>query len=156
MNSATRNLLAGGAAGLLATIPMTLFMRLAKRALPRHERHPLPPRTVTKNVARAAGAPIDNLPDAYQAGTSLAAHLAFGAGAGAVYGAVAERTDLDPAVEGMGFGLLVWASAYLGILPAAGLLPSAKDHPPRRTALMIAAHLVYGAALGHLARTLRR
>jgi hypothetical protein len=43
---------------------------------------------------------------------------------------------------------MVWAASYLGLLPALRLLPPATNHPRHRTALMIAAHLVWGSALG--------
>ena len=46
------------------------------------------------------------------------------------------------------YGLAVWAGSYLGLLPALGIMSPATDHPLRRTALMIAAHLVWGSALG--------
>jgi putative membrane protein len=51
-------------------------------------------------------------------------------------------------VKGIGFGLLVWAGSYLGLLPALGLLSPATQHAPQRNLLMIAAHLVWGAVLG--------
>ena len=57
----------------------------------------------------------------------------------------------------MAYGLAVWTTGYLGLLPALGALRPATEHPPRRTALMIAAHVVWGAALGLLAdRNARR
>jgi hypothetical protein len=49
------------------------------------------------------------------------------------------------------YGLVVWGASYLGLVPALGLLSPATRHPRRRNALMIAAHLVWGAALGLLA-----
>src|SRR5262249_36443677 len=51
-------------------------------------------------------------------------------------------------VKGTAYGLAVWAGSYLGLLPALGILSPATRHPPRRTALMIAAHVVFGSALG--------
>ena len=41
----------------------------------------------------------------------------------------------------------MWAASYLGWIPAAGLLKPATEHPARRNFMMIAAHLVWGAAL---------
>ncbi len=43
--------------------------------------------------------------------------------------------------------MVVWGVSYLGLLPGLGILSSAKDHPARRSALMIAAHLVWGWVL---------
>jgi uncharacterized membrane protein YagU involved in acid resistance len=51
-------------------------------------------------------------------------------------------------LKGMIFGLLVWFSSYLGLLPATGILHQPKEQPPRPNLLMIVAHLVWGAALG--------
>ena len=42
------------------------------------------------------------------------------------------------------------AAVAMGLLPAAGILKPATEHPARRNALMIASHLVWGAALGAL------
>lgn len=146
----------GGAAGLAATLPMTLFMALARRTLPRHERRSLPPRDITKSLARAAGMPIDDRPNHEQAAVALAAHFAYGASVGAVYGSVAGRSRLSPKAEGAAFGLLVWGGNYLLGLPALGLLTPATEHPPRRVALMVVAHLVWGAALGTAAQAMDR
>jgi hypothetical protein len=51
-------------------------------------------------------------------------------------------------LAGVGFGLAVWAVSYLGWLPAAGILSPATEHPARRNALMIGAHVVWGATTG--------
>jgi len=53
-------------------------------------------------------------------------------------------------VKGIVFGLGVWAASYLAWLPALGILPPATEAPPRRNAVMIAAHIVWGAAAGLL------
>jgi hypothetical protein len=51
-------------------------------------------------------------------------------------------------MTGVALGLGVWTASYLGVLPALGILRPATEHPARRTALMIAAHVVWGSALG--------
>jgi hypothetical protein len=66
-------------------------------------------------------------------------------------GALSEGLDglgAPPALSGAGFGVAVWAGSYSGRLPAAGILSPATRHPPRRNALMIAAHVVRGATAG--------
>jgi hypothetical protein len=45
-------LMQGAAAGMIATIPMTLFVRSAWKRLPAQEQYALPPRQVTRNVVR--------------------------------------------------------------------------------------------------------
>ncbi|HWW77795.1 MAG TPA: hypothetical protein VNZ44_20490, partial [Pyrinomonadaceae bacterium] len=47
--------LLGALAGLAATAPMTLVMKLAHRELPREEQYPLPPRQVTEGIAEKVG-----------------------------------------------------------------------------------------------------
>jgi uncharacterized membrane protein YagU involved in acid resistance len=148
--------LASATAGFIATAPMTAAMEIMHRFLPEHERYPLPPRQIVENaiekvdsktsadVTRAAG-------EEDRIDLSLAAHFAFGAMAGSAYGAIARTHPAHPALTGVGFGLLVWATQYLGVLPAAGLLSTATNHPGRRNALMIAAHVVWGATLGIIA-----
>lgn len=142
-------LLYGALAGLGATLPMTLAMEILHRALPPHERYPLPPREITEQLIAAAGR-AENLDETEYVGLSLLSHFSYGAAAGAVYAALAQNSRPAPAPGGITFGLGLWASSYLGWLPAAGILRPATEHPPRRTALILSAHVVWGAVLGLL------
>lgn len=146
----------GAAAGCLATAPMTLAMEALFRRLPRREQYPLPPSEITTELAHAAGIQSWFDPQTHTAVTLLN-HFGYGAAAGSLYGVIAPRLPGPPAARGIGWGLLVWSVSYLGLLPASGILRSATDHPARRNLLMIAAHVVWGAALGVLvARWQRR
>ena len=141
-------ILLGALAGLAATAPMTLAMKLLHEQLPREERYPLPPRQVTEGLAEAAGV-NEHLGEDERVAATWVSHFAYGATCGALYGALSgERLDEQPALAGIGFGLTVWAGSYLGWLPAAGILSPATEHPARRNALMIAAHVVWGATTG--------
>ena len=71
-----------------------------------------------------------------------------GTAMGALYGPVSRLIPLPEPLSGAAFGLAVWAGNYLGLLPALGLLRPATEHPSRRVGLMLAAHLVWGAAAG--------
>jgi hypothetical protein len=51
-------------------------------------------------------------------------------------------------MKGAAYGVAVWTGSYLGWIPTLGLLKPATRHPAERNALMLAAHLVWGAALG--------
>jgi uncharacterized membrane protein YagU involved in acid resistance len=140
--------LSGAAAGFAATVPMTVAMEAMHRALPEHERYPLPPRQIVDNAVDQAGAghAVD---EEERFGTALASHFAFGAAAGAIYGLGATRwCERHPIASGVSYGLFVWLTQYLGVLPAAGVLSPATSHPARRNALMIAAHAIWGASLG--------
>jgi hypothetical protein len=141
-------ILLGALAGLAATGPMTLAMKLMHEQLPREEQYPLPPRQVTEGLAAKAGV-NKHLDEEEREAATWVSHFAYGAAAGALYGAVAgERIDEHPVLAGVGFGMAVWAGSYLGWLPAAGILSPATEHPARRNALMIAAHAVWGACVG--------
>src|SRR5688572_22570812 len=135
-------ILLGALAGLAATAPMTLAMKLMHEQLPREERYPLPPRQVTEGVAEKAGV-NEKLDEGEREAATWASHFAYGAACGALYGALSgEGCDRRPLLSGVGFGVAVWAGSYLGWLPAAGILSPATEHPARRNALMIAAHVV--------------
>ena len=144
-----RDLLAGALAGFTATVPMTLAMEGMHRGLPAPERYPLPPRDVALAAAERAGAG-DDLDEAQRLDLTLATHFAIGTGSGAAYACLARPLPLPPVVKGAAFGLALWGAAYLGVLPALGILRPATEHPPRRTGLMIAAHLVWGTVTGLL------
>jgi putative membrane protein len=141
--------LIGGIAGVVATGPMTVAMILLHRLLPGHERYPLPPRQIAMKAARELGV-LEAMPPASRYAATLITHFGYGAGVGALYGALEENLPVPPAAKGILYGLLVWAGSYLGILPVAGALTSAASHPIRRTALMIAVHAIWGLALGLL------
>jgi uncharacterized membrane protein YagU involved in acid resistance len=139
----------GALAGLVATIPMTLAMEVMHRSLPPHERYPLPPREITEELTAKAGVK-EHLDEEEQVGLSLLSHFSYGASAGMVYAALAQKYTLVPLPGGITFGLGLWTISYLGLLPAMGILRPATEHPPRRNALMVTAHVVWGSVLGLL------
>lgn len=146
--------LAGTLAGLAGTGPMTVAMELMHRQLPPEEQYPLPPRQITEHLAEAVHIE-DNLNEEEELAATVAAHFAYGAACGAAYSLVEDYLPGPPAVRGITFGLGVWTASYLGLLPATGLLSSARCHPARRNALMLAAHVVWGGVTGLLTESLR-
>jgi hypothetical protein len=149
MSSAARGVLAGAVAGFAATAPMTAAMRAVHCRLPPHQRDPLPPKQVTVNAAEVVGVRHKLSPrEKHQA--FQVAHYAFGTTAGAVYGALAPHLAAPGMVTGVGYALTVWATHYLGLLPSAGLYKAPDEEPPGRHGMLIAAHVVWGAALGAL------
>jgi hypothetical protein len=143
-----KRILLGALAGLAATGPMTLAMKLMHEQLPREEQYPLPPRQVTEGMAEKAGV-NEHLDEEGREAATWVSHFAYGAACGALYGAVSgEEIDKQALLAGVGFGVAVWAGSYLGWLPAAGIISPATEHPARRNALMIAAHAVWGACVG--------
>jgi uncharacterized membrane protein YagU involved in acid resistance len=141
--------LRGALAGLAATVPMTAVMEILHR-WPRPERQSLPPRQITMHLAGKAGV-RSHMNEPERKAATVASHFGFGGGAGALYALLAGKVPGHPALKGAVFGLLVWTVSYLGWLPAAQILRSATQQPARRNALMIGAHLVWGAILGVLA-----
>jgi hypothetical protein len=149
-----QEMLIGALSGATATVPMTAFLKAGFLGLPSEDQYPLPPRIITMRVAEKAGVK-EKLDEQEKTGLTYAAHYGYGVAMGALYGLTAGKAKGPAALKGMGFGLGVWAGSYLGVLPAAGLLQSAKDQPPARNALMIAAHLIWGAAVGVATESLK-
>jgi len=128
---------------------MTAAMRAIHRQLPRHERDPLPPAQVTVNAAEVVGV-AHKLSPRQKQNAFLAAHYGFGTAAGAVYGVLAPHLAGSGVVNGVVYGLTVWASSYLGVLPATGLYKPPDREPARRHGMTAAAHVVWGGVLGAL------
>lgn len=143
--------LTGAIAGTAATIPMSLAMLWMHKQIPADERRELPPEQVTQNIAHKVGVSELIAGEEEQDAVSVINHFAYGAMVGALYGAIEENIDLPPAVKGIGYGLAVWTGSYLGLLPALGILSPATEHPVSQNAMMIAAHIVWGATLGAVA-----
>jgi uncharacterized membrane protein YagU involved in acid resistance len=80
----------------------------------------------------------------------VGAHLAFGAAAGAVYPWVRRAFPGSGILSGMLYGLSIWFQAYVGILPQLGLYPDPVEDRTTRQAILVAAHMVYGATVGRL------
>lgn len=138
-------LLRGALAGAVATVPMSAVMLTM-----RHHMGEQPPDVITTAAAEAVGAdPSEAEADAL----ASVAHLAFGAVGGAAYALLPSWGP--PPLRGVLTGLATWASAYQGWVPALEIMPPASEDRPKRTLIMIGAHVVYGAALGLLEQRLR-
>jgi hypothetical protein len=143
----------GAIAGIVATVAMTLAAEAMHRRLPRRERYPLPPREITESLLPARA--VQRLGEPGIQAATLASHAGFGAAAGALFWPLFRGTRW-PVIGGVGYALGVWAASYFGWVPATGRLRPAHTHPPRRNALMLAAHVVWGASLGLTSRALDR
>jgi len=79
------------------------------------------------------------------------AHYGFGASAGCLLGVVAsDPRPLPRPLTGALVGTLVWATSYMGWLPATGIRRNATKEPAGRNVQMVAAHLVWGCIAGAL------
>jgi putative membrane protein len=142
-----KHLLLGAAAGAAATVPMTMTMEALHDVLPGEPDRPLPPREITDSLAAKAGV-ADELEEAELQRLTLGGHVGYGAACGAVLGLIAPRKTAAAVGVGMLFGFAVWVGSYKGWLPALHVRHDARYDPPARSALMIAAHVVWGAAAG--------
>jgi uncharacterized membrane protein YagU involved in acid resistance len=142
-----RNALAGVAAGLAATVPMTMVMETLHERLDGEVPRPLPPREIAEALAVKFGVHGD-LSERDMQNLALALHVGYAALTGAIFSAVAPRRTTTSAAAGALFGFGVWATSYLGWLPVSGVRQPITYDPVARTGLMIAAHLAWGAAAG--------
>ena len=141
-------LLRGAAAGLLATVPMTIAMEGLRAALPREQFRKMPPREIVDRTVAKTGQ-SEQVDEGDRIVITTVAHLAFGTAAGALYGAVVNRRQ-SSAFVGIAYGLVVWALAYGVGLPSLGLHPAAANDTKDRNEVLIASHVVWGATLGRL------
>jgi uncharacterized membrane protein YagU involved in acid resistance len=155
-NYSLKQVLAGAAAGLIASIPMGLLMKGLDRYLPKmpgsHPENfePLPPKKILREVSRKAAGEELTEPGSRWEFTTWLAHLAFGAAAASLYPLLTQKLRIPPIVRGMLFALGVWAVSYQGWLPKAEILPPASESPARRNIIMVTSHLLWGSLLSLL------
>lgn len=141
----------GAAAGLAATVPMTIAMEVIQRLLPPDEQTPQEPLIITRKLLMRTG--LDRYMDRHQQlALTAVAHFAYGAASGAAYLWLGQRLPLPQRLRGPAFGLLVWAGSYAGWLPVLKILPPPSRRPVGRNLLLIGAHLVWGVACASAAR----
>lgn len=142
----------GMAAGLIGTVSMSVPIVVARRlgflATP-------PPIEIGANVARR----VPLLPQRGQRGFRaiwLGGHFAYGGVCGITYVIVRRYLPSDPVLSGVLFGQAVWATSYLGVIPALGLYPGPEDDFRSRLLVMVGAHGVFGVTVGLVSRQLER
>jgi uncharacterized membrane protein YagU involved in acid resistance len=82
-------------------------------------------------------------------------HYAFGAMMGGLYGGLSEYTDFVRAGFGTTFGGVLFATADVLGVPAAGLGPWPRDYPVSSMLNPLTAHLIYGATTELVRRAVR-
>ena len=152
-----RSLLAGATAGAVATVAMSALMLAAKRI---GITGTLPPELIARKAVEAVSG--DPPGDGQEDAVAAVAHIGFGAVAGAIFELLMVRAQATgrSAAIGASAGALyatgIWLVSYQGWVPALGIMPAASRDRRGRVATMLAAHWVYGASLGVLARVLRQ
>ena len=142
-------LMKGAVAGGVATLPMTGVMLAAGGAGLMGRQ---PPEVITDAALEAVG--VDSPSETVEKTATATAHMGFGIAMGALFALLRHRyrPRAAPVIDGVGFALAVWALSYRGWVPALRIMPRPEDDRPGRPQSMIAAHVVYGAALGALLR----
>ncbi len=139
----------GAVAGVVATVPMTLTLFGMAPFLPHVKA--FPPKMAAGMVTGKARV-WQQLSARQRDRLSWAGHFGYGALMGSVYAPVAGKYAGSGVGSGVAFGLAVWAGSYLGVLPALGIRrPLRKDFWDDHVQL-VAAHVVWGAVLGWLAK----
>ena len=82
-------------------------------------------------------------------------HYGFGMLAGALYGAAVEYVPQAKAAWGVPYGTAVFIGADEIAVPALGLSKSPTEYPISQHAYALASHIVYGATLETVRRTVR-
>jgi len=133
-------------------VAMSSLMFAARRAGMMGE---MPPEKIT---ARALGAAHLGGHRRLQDVLASGFHLAFGAAAGAIYGAAENRvaTRLPAPVRGLVFGSAIWGVSYAGWVPALGIMRMPASDRSGRPQAMLAAHWVYGLSLAAISSRLLR
>lgn len=113
-----------------------------------------PPERIIERAARTADVPTT---ETEQNVVASAAHIAFGAAAGAGFGLIT-RAMPGSAVTAAAvpWAMVVWALSYFGWVPALHILPAPTEDRPGRAWSMLAAHVAFGLALGGAWRLLGR
>jgi uncharacterized membrane protein YagU involved in acid resistance len=150
------SLIWSGLAGFLATAPMTLVI-FGGRTLGLL-RTP-PPVQITANVQRRLTTIEDapeHIPEPVFQASWLLSHFGYGAGCGVLYSRLRPLLPRSLVLRGLAYGLAVWGVSYINLMPNLRLYPPVREDRLSRTAVMIAAHVVYGVALAVLERQLVR
>lgn len=135
----TRSLAKGLLAGLIGGLVATAVKTAAEKFYPpRTHGEPEPPEAFAE---RLAGHTLD-AQSRHVAAEGIS--WAFGAAAGAAYGALAEYYPAATAKEGAAFGMALMTLTHDTALPALELGAAPEDQTPREHTSEMATHVLYG------------
>jgi uncharacterized membrane protein YagU involved in acid resistance len=137
-------LLAGVAAGLVASAAMAAFQAQAAKLLPDEDEEPA---TVKAADALSEAAFGDPVPEPYREQAGTAVHYIVGGVLGGIYGVLAEYRPEARSGFGTTYGIATAALLDEAAVPAAGLAPAPAETPLATHAYGAASHLVYGWVL---------
>ena len=145
----------GAVAGAVATLAMSVPMLAATQlGLVRRQA----PRQITDRLLQRTGLARKVRDESTRDALATANHLGVGAAGGVIFGLLSRHLPrvMPRVVAGMTYGAMIWTVSYAGWAPALRLMPVPDDDEPARPALMLGAHLVYGAVLGALTPACKR
>jgi uncharacterized membrane protein YagU involved in acid resistance len=151
----TAHVLAGLAAGLVASFAMERFQRVLGALSPdiggapggggQQYRKPQSEPTTYKAADEIAKATTGHkVPREYKPTAGSLVHYAFGGAVGAIYGAATATMPEVASVAGLPFGVAVWIVADEIGVPLSGLSKPPTAYPLKDHASAFASHVVYG------------
>ncbi|HZU10802.1 MAG TPA: DUF1440 domain-containing protein [Pseudacidobacterium sp.] len=150
MTGRTRSVLKGALAGLVGGLAGAGAKEVAEQIFPPRTEGQTPPPVAL--AERVTGHP---LPPEKQKTAMQGIHWAFGALAGAVYGAAVEFEPSMGAWKGAAFGITLNKLTHESLLPKMGLTAPTKLQPPRERLSEWATHAVYGVVTDAVRRAVR-
>ncbi|KRC81048.1 DUF1440 domain-containing protein [Sphingomonas sp. Root241] len=138
-------LLAGVAAGLVASAAMAVFQAQAQKLLPDPDEDD--PATVKAADAASEAVIGDPVPEPYREPAGQMVHYVAGAVIGGIYGVLTEYRPEARSGFGGAYGIATAALLDEAAVPAAGLASAPEDIPLAEHAYGAASHLVYGWVL---------
>lgn len=139
-------LLAGVAAGLVASAAMAAFQSQAQKLLP-EEGSDDDPATVKAADKASEALTGDPVPEPYRQASGQLVHYVTGAVLGGIYGVITEYRAEASAGFGGAYGAVTSVLLDEALVPAADLGPAPQDTPLATHAYGAASHLVYGWVL---------
>lgn len=139
-------LLAGAAAGLIASAAMAAFQSQAQKLLAEEDEAG---DSATVKAADAASEALigDPVPEPYREKAGMAVHYIVGGVLGGIYGVLAEYRPEARSGFGSAYGIATAALLDEAAVPAAGLAPAPEDASLASHAYGAASHLLYGWVL---------
>lgn len=147
---AAEKALAGAAGGAGGTVVLSALRAALGKAGVVYETAPMQVVERLRRTESVAGRPVA------KRAVAVAAHLAYGTAAGALFGALRRGPD-DAVTEvsvGAAMGVLLWGVGWAGWLPIVGVDRAPWSYHNPKVLLPILDHAAYGAAWGMLFRAL--
>jgi putative membrane protein len=151
MTTRERSILKGALAGLIGGLAGAGTKLVAEQIFPPRVQGQTPPPVVL--AEQMAGHP---LPHVERQVAKQSIHWAFGALAGAIYGAVVEYEPSFGVWKGAAFGITLNKMTHESLLPKMGLAAPAEHRPARERISEWVSHAAYGVATDSVRRVVRK